>query len=81
MRKSPLIRLLFGFVVMAGLIVSLHLCRSSLPGIVGQVIRHNIDHEIEANAYFYSDLGDISAFLDDEKGKYGRKSLELELSH
>ena len=39
------------------------------------LVDRNRQAEIEADAYFYSEVGDLSEFLDDEKGKYGRNSL------
>ena len=39
------------------------------------LIERNRRSGIEADAYFYSEVGDLREFLDDENGRYGVRSL------
>ncbi|MFC1850064.1 hypothetical protein ACFL27_07725 [candidate division CSSED10-310 bacterium] len=54
----------------------LHCLSGHLPGMTGQLIKHNQVQDLEVYAYFYSEVGDIRDFLDDEQGKYGKEALQ-----
>ena len=57
-------RLLLGLCVLVSLVVGL----DSLGGKVNQ-IQHNRQLDVEVDAYFYSEVGDLEEFLD-ESGRY-----------
>lgn len=40
------------------------------------LIDFNRHKGIEVDAYFYSELGDLTEFLDEKNGKYGKRALE-----
>ena len=50
-----------------------------MAGIPGDLIDRNQREELEVDAYFYSEVGDLSEFLDDEQGRYGRRALRRSL--
>ncbi len=67
--------LLLGLVSVALFITLLHQLSTRMAGIPGDLIDRNQREELEVDAYFYSEVGDLSEFLDDEQGRYGRRSL------
>jgi hypothetical protein len=71
-------RLALGITGVGLFVVLLHLLSGSVPGSTGALIEHNRRKQIEVGAYFYSEVGDLKEFLDDQSGRYGRASLQEE---
>ncbi len=71
--------LLLGLVSVALFITLLHQLSTRMAGIPGDLIDRNQREELEVDAYFYSEVGDLSEFLDDEQGRYGRRALRRSL--
>ena len=42
------------------------------------MIASNRDLDVEVQAIFYSEVGSVEGFLDDERGRYGRAALRLD---
>ncbi len=53
----------------------LHHASLHAPGSVGRVYKNNTRRDIDARALFYTELGDVSNFLDKEHGRYGQPNL------
>lgn len=68
-------RFVLALVLLAGSVGCLHLLGSRLPGSPGALIAQNKAQDREVYAYFYSDLGDMRAFLDDLRGTFGKTAL------
>ena len=68
-------RFAIGLALLAGTIGMLHVVGSGLPGQPGALLAQNKAQDREVYAYFYSDLGELSAFLDDLRGAYGATAL------
>jgi hypothetical protein len=72
--------LLLGLVSVALFMTLLHRLSARMTGFPGELIERNQRQQLEVDAYFYSEVGDLSEFLNDEQGRYGRhafhKSLE-----
>ena len=71
--------LLLGLVSAALFMTLLHRLSERMTGVPGELINRNQRQEIEVDAYFYSEVGDLSEFLDDEQGRYGRHSVHESL--
>jgi hypothetical protein len=67
--------LLLGLVSVALFMTLLHRLSARLTGVPGELINQNQRQEIEVDAYFYSEVGDLSEFLDDDQGRYGRHAF------
>jgi hypothetical protein len=67
--------LLLGLVSVALFMTLLHRLSARLTGVPGELINQNQRQEIEVDAYFYSEVGDLSEFLDDAQGRYGRHAF------
>lgn len=67
--------LALGLVAALLFIVSLHQVSPRMTGAVGDLIDRNRNQGIEVTAYFYSEVDDPSQFLDEERGRYGRRAL------
>jgi len=65
--------LALGLAVMAVAVVGLHHASSA----AGDVVAQSRARGLESDAYFYTEAGDVGAFLDDE-GRYRRRSLSDE---
>ena len=63
--KVRVARLLLGLSALISLMVGL----DYLSGEVTQ-IQHNRQLDVEVDAYFYSEVGELEEFLDDTKGRY-----------
>lgn len=66
--------LALGLAVMALAVVGLHQASSSPD--TGVVAQSRVQG-LESDAYFYTEVGDVRAFLDDE-GRYGSESISEE---
>jgi hypothetical protein len=66
-----------GMVSAVGVIIGLHFISPRLPGTAGTVFKNNMEHSINAEALFYTEVGDVSEFLNQKKGKYG---IDLSMS-
>ncbi len=71
--------LLLGLVSVTLFITLLHQLSTRLAGVPGDLIDRNRREGLEVDAYFYSEVGDLREFLDDEQGRYGRRSLRRAL--
>jgi len=67
----PVCSLVFGLGGLICFIVLLNLLGDKVA-----LVDSNRSKGIEANAYFYSEVGDLNEFLDDENGRYSTKSLD-----
>ena len=70
-------RLGLGLAAAAGAVTALHLASGALPGSTGALISRNQREDVEVQAIFYSEVGDLAAFLDDESGRYARACSRL----
>ena len=61
---------ILGLALMAVTVVALDRASSS----AGDVLAHSRAQGLESDAYFYTEVGDVLAFLDDE-GRYGAPRL------
>ena len=61
-------------------LVALHHGSRHLSGTAGQLIDENEKNNREVYAYVYSEVGDLSEFLDDENGRYGKAELHRSMS-
>lgn len=68
--------LLLGLVSVALFMTLLHLLSARMTGFPGELIERNQRQELEVDAYFYSEVGDLSEFLNDEQGRYGRHTFQ-----
>jgi hypothetical protein len=68
---KSLLFLLLGLLGLAAFVFTLHFIGPNIPGPAGEVLRNNIENDIEATALFYSESGDIRDYLDSENGRYG----------
>ena len=41
-----------------------------IPGVAGEVYRHNVRQDIEAGALVYTESGDVEDYIDPVRGKY-----------
>jgi hypothetical protein len=62
-----------GLGLMAGSVVAMHHGTSS----AGEVMARSRAQGLESDAYFYTEVDDVGAFLDDQ-GRYGRPSIGAE---
>ncbi len=60
-----------GMVSAVGVIIALHFISPWLPGTAGTVFKNNMEQHINAEALFYTEVGDVTEFLNQETGKYG----------
>ena len=60
-----------GIVSAISVIISLHLVSPWLPGTAGAVFKNNMEQHINAEALFYTEVGDVTEFLNQETGRYG----------
>ena len=78
-RVGSWLRLVLGLVLLAAFVVMLHRLSARMTGDAGALIARNQAENLEVYAYFYSEVGDIGEFLDDERGRYGECSLRVSL--
>jgi len=71
--------LLLGLVSVVLFIALLHQVSTRMAGIPGELIKRNQREELEVDAYFYSEVGELGEFLDDQQGRYGRRALRRSL--
>ena len=71
--------LLLGLVSVVLFIALLHQVSTRMAGIPGELIERNQREELEVDAYFYSEVGELGEFLDDQQGRYGRRALRRSL--
>jgi hypothetical protein len=62
---------LLGLLALMAFVGLLHWATPHLGGQVGLLISENREKGFEVYAYFYSEVGELSDFLDDESGRYG----------
>ncbi len=61
-----------GALVAVGFVVALlHVASPYAPGAAGRTYRNNTEHDIDARALLYTEIGSVSEFLDAEHGRYG----------
>jgi hypothetical protein len=53
------------------------LALSHASGGAGPVVAESRERGLESDAYFYTEVGDVGAFLEDD-GRYGRQSTSAE---
>lgn len=63
--------LVLGIVSAVGVIIALHFVSPWLPGTAGTIFKNNMDQHINAEALFYTEVGDVAEFLNQETGRYG----------
>ena len=66
--------LLSGIALLALFVLGLHRITPHLGGSTGAMIEDNRREDREVWAYFYSEVGGIEEFLDDEEGRYGKRA-------
>jgi hypothetical protein len=66
-----------GMVSTVGVIIALHFISPWLPGTAGTVFKNNMEQNINAEALFYTEVGDVTEFLNQETGRYG---IDLSIS-
>lgn len=60
-------------VVVAAVVGLLHVASPFAPGEAGRAYRNNTERDIDARALFYTEVGTVSEFLDEGKGRYGKR--------
>ena len=60
-----------GIVSTVGAIIALHFISPRLSGTAGIVFKNNLEQNINAEALFYTEVGDVKEFLNQETGRYG----------
>ncbi len=67
--------LLSGLALLGLFVLGLHQVTPHLGGSTGEMIEDNRSEDREVWAYFYSEVGDLEEFLDDEEGRYGKQAV------
>ncbi len=60
-----------GMVSTVGVVIALHFISPWLPGTAGTVFKNNMEQNINAEALFYTEVGDVTEFLNQKTGRYG----------
>ena len=77
--RAPVTRwlaLLAGCATIALFVAGLHRITPHVGGATGAMIESNRSHDREVWAYFYTEVGDLEEFLDDEEGRYGKRAAD-----
>ncbi len=69
-----ILALILGLICVAVFVSLVHFVGPRLPDAAGDVLRNNIEQDIDATGLFYTEVGDLNDFLDDENGKYVGRS-------